>query len=51
MNIKLTALAESVKSLSDEELRLAESGLHKMLAVVEQEKRQRRRVRKNKKSS
>lgn len=51
MDIKLTALAESVKSLTDEELRLAESGLHKMLAVVEQEKRQRRRARKNKKKS
>ena len=36
-DIKLSELVESVKKLSDEELQFADSGLRKMLAVVQQE--------------
>ena len=36
-DIKLSELIESVKKLSDEELQFADSGLRKMLAVVQQE--------------
>ena len=34
-DIKLSELVESVKKLSDEELQFADSGLRKMLAVVQ----------------
>ena len=36
-DIKLSELVESVKKLSDEELQFADSGLRKMLAVIQQE--------------
>ena len=36
-DIKLSELVESVKKLTDEELQFADSGLRKMLAVVQQE--------------
>ena len=36
-DIKLSELVKSVKKLTDEELRFADSGLRKMLAVVQQE--------------
>ena len=36
-DIKLSELVESVKKLSDEELQFADSGLRKMLVVVQQE--------------
>ena len=36
-NIKLSELVKSVKKLTDEELQFADSGLRKMLAVVQQE--------------
>lgn len=52
-DIKLSELAESVKKLSDEELQFADSGLRKMLAVVQQEiksrETKRKKERKNRK--
>ena len=36
-DIKLSELVKSVKKLTDEELQFADSGLRKMLAVVQQE--------------
>ena len=36
-DIKLSELVESAKKLTDEELQFADSGLRKMLAVVQQE--------------
>lgn len=52
-DIKLSELAESVKKLTDEELQFADSGLRKMLAVVQQEiesrEAKRRKERKNRK--
>ena len=36
-DIKLSELVESVKKMTDEELQFADSGLRKMLAVVQQE--------------
>ena len=36
-DIKLSELVESIKKLSDEELQFADSGLRKMLAVIQQE--------------
>ena len=36
-DIKLGELVEPVKKLTDEELQFADSGLRKMLAVVQQE--------------
>lgn len=52
-DIKLSELVESVKKLSDEELQFADSGLRKMLAVVQQEiesrEAKRKKERKNRK--
>ena len=52
-DIKLSELIESVKKLSDEELQSADSGLRKMLAVVQQEiesrEAKRKKDRKNRK--
>lgn len=52
-DIKLSELIESVKKLSDEELQFADSGLRKMLAVVQQEiesrEAKRKKERKNRK--
>ena len=52
-DIKLSELVESVKKLSDEELQFADSGLRKMLAVVQQEMEsrevKRKKERKNRK--
>ena len=36
-DIKLSELVKSVKKMTDEELQFADSGLRKMLAVVQQE--------------
>ena len=36
-DIKVSELVESVKKLSDEELQFADSGLRKMVAVIQQE--------------
>ena len=52
-DIKLSELIESVKKLSDEELQFADSGLRKMLVVVQQEiksrEAKRKKERKNRK--
>lgn len=52
-DIKLSELVKSVKKLTDEELQFADSGLRKMLAVVQQEiesrEVKRRKERKNRK--
>ena len=52
-DIKLTELVESAKRLTDEELQLADSGLRKMLVVVQQEiesrEAKRKKERKNRK--
>lgn len=52
-DIKLGELVESVKKLTDEELQFADSGLRKMLAVVQQEiksrEAKRKKERKNRK--
>ena len=54
-DIKLSELIESVKKLTDEELQSADSGLHKMLVVVQQEREcretKRKKERKNRKNS
>lgn len=41
MDISGTELMKSVEQLSDEELKFAESGLNKLLAIVLQEKQKR----------
>ena len=52
-DIKLSELVESAKKLTDEELQFADSGLRKMLAVVQQEiksrETKRKKERKNRK--
>ena len=52
-DIKLSELVKSVKKLTDEELQFADSGLRKMLAVVQQEiesrETKRKKERKNRK--
>lgn len=52
-DIKLSELVESVKKMTDEELQFADSGLRKMLAVVQQEiesrETKRKKERKNRK--
>lgn len=50
-DIKLTKLVESAKRLTDEELQLADSGLRKMLTVVQQEIRRRETKRKTEKNN
>ena len=50
-DIKLTELVESAKRLTDEELQLADSGLRKMLTVVQQEIRRREIKRKTEKNN
>ena len=50
-DIKLSELAESVKKLRDEELQFADSGLRKMLAVVQQEIKSRETKRKKEKKN
>lgn len=47
MDISGTELMKSVEQLSDEELKFAESGLNKLLAIVLQEKQKRKQKRKN----
>lgn len=47
MDISGIALMKSVEKLSDEELKFAESGLNKLLAIVLQEKEKRNQKRKN----
>ena len=46
MDIGGTELMKSVETLSDEELKFAESGLNKLLAIVLQEKQKRKRKKK-----
>lgn len=46
MDIGGTELMKSVETLSDEELKFAESGLNKLLAIVLQEKQKRKQKKK-----
>lgn len=50
-DIKLSELVESAKRLTDEELQFADSGLRKMLTVVQQEIRRREAKRKTEKKN